>query len=444
LKNAEAIKSISLDIHEHPELGSQERRSSKLLADKLESAGFDVERGFMGMDTSFLARYGNGSKKVAVLAEYDALPIGHACGHNIIGAWAMGVGLSLVNELGDATLYVVGTPAEEGLGKYAASKVLIAPQLLKMGVSAVFAVHPGGEWMVGANLLGVSRYSYVFKGRDAHAAASPEKGINALDAAVDFYIALRMMHGLLDRKHQFVLSAIIKDGGTAPNVIPGRAEVWADIRADEESYLDDLIGKVNDRARAAAAINGCGIDIAQITPKISPFKRNEALDDVYYAAAKKYLGDSLISVSEAYSRIPEASSDVGNVSQVVPTSHLTIKIGPKGIPAHSLEFLRAAGSQEAMEALITAVAIGHDAVLNFVRGQLRTGALSVFRKPICGKTWYSMVQDDNLEKVQIAVDRWREKDGANRCLNRRIRGVWRGLQKLLSRDWSKRGRNGGC
>ena len=315
------------------------------------------------MDTSFLARYGNGNKKVAVLAEYDALPIGHACGHNIIGAWAMGVGLSLVGELENATLYVVGTPAEEGLGKYAASKVMIAPQLSKMGVNAVFAVHPGGEWMVGAKLLGVSRYSYVFKGRDAHAAASPEKGINALDAAVDFYVALRMMHGLLDRKHQFVLSAIIKDGGTAPNVIPGRAEVWADVRADEEGYLDDLICKVN-----AATLNGCGIDITQITPKISPFKRNEALDDVYYAAAKKYLGDSLVPVSEAYSRIPEASSDVGNVSQFVPTSHLTIKIGPKGIPAHSIQFLQAAGSQEAMEALITAIAIGHDAVLDFVRG----------------------------------------------------------------------------
>ncbi len=380
LKNAEIIRSISLDIHDHPELGSQEERSSKLLADRLESAGFEVERGFMGMSTSFLAKRGNSGKKVAVLAEYDALPIGHACGHNIIGAWAMGVGLSLVDELDDATLYVVGTPAEEGLGKYAASKVVIAPELSRMGVNAVFAVHPGGEWMVGARLLGVSRYSYVFKGKDAHAAAAPEKGINALDAAVDFYLALRMMHGLLDRKHQFVLSAIIKDGGTAPNVIPGRAEVWADVRADEESYLDELIEKVNDRARAAAALNGCGLDITQLTPKLSPFKRSERLDEVYYAAAKKYLGDSLVPISEAYERIAEASSDVGNVSQLIPTSHLTIKIGPKGIAAHSLQFLQAAGSQAAMEALITAVAIGHDAILNFVRGQRPVNTTSMSRK----------------------------------------------------------------
>jgi len=362
----EKLVSISLDIHDHPEIGSEEHRSSALLEDALEEAGLEVRRGTFGMDTSFLATTGSGEPKVAVLAEYDALPIGHACGHNLIGTWAAGVGMSLVGELPRGTLYVVGTPAEEGFGRYAASKVFIAPLLKEMGVRAVFAVHPAGEWAIGANFLGVIRYSYEFRGRDTHAAASPEKGANALDAAVDFYVSLKKLYPLLDRRHQVVLSAVIRDGGTAPNVIPGRAEVWADIRADELSYMDYLIKRVEGLAESAATLNGCKVNVTPTSPKLSPYRRWDEMDSVYLAAARHYLGERARLPESVYRDIAVASSDVGNVSQLIPTSHLSIKIGPKDISAHSPEFREAAGSPAAQEALLTAVAVGHDAVLSYV------------------------------------------------------------------------------
>jgi len=361
----EKLFSISLDIHDHPEIGSEEYRSSGLLEHALQEAGLNVKTGTFGMDTSFLATTGSGEPKVAVLAEYDALPIGHACGHNIIGTWAAGVGMSLAGELQSGTLYVVGTPAEEGFGRYAASKVIIAPLLKDAGINAVFAVHPADEWAVGANLLGVVRYSYEFTGKDAHAAASPEKGANALDAAVDFYASLKKLYPLLSRRHQFVLSAVIRDGGTAPNVIPGRAEVWADIRADDPSYMDYLVERVESLAESSAALNGCRTNAKPISPKLSPYKRWDEMDAVYLEAARHYLKE-VRPPESVYEDIATASSDVGNVSQLIPTSHLSIKIGAKGIAPHSPEFREAAGSQAAQEALLTAVAIGHDAVLSFM------------------------------------------------------------------------------
>ncbi len=367
----EKLISLSLDIHSHPEMGSEEYRSSKLLEDALEEAGLQVERGAFGIDTSFLAYHGNGEPKLAVLAEYDALPIGHACGHNIIGTWAAGVGMSLVGELKRGTIYVVGTPAEEGFGRYAASKAVIAPKLKDMGIGAVLAVHPASEWAVGAKLLGVIRYSYEFKGKDAHAAASPERGASALDAAVDFYLSLKKLYPLLDRRHQFVLSAIIRDGGTAPNVIPGRAEVWADIRADEPEYMDYLIKKVQRQAEASAALNFCEVASKPMSPKLSPYRRWDEMDKLYLEAAKRYLGDFVRTPESVYQDIATASSDVGNVSQVIPTSHLSIKIGPRGIYPHTAEFREAAGSQRAQEAMLTAVAIAHDAFLTYVNSSER-------------------------------------------------------------------------
>ena len=359
---------LSKFIHSNPELGSEEFKCSAKLIDFLKKWGFEVEENYLGMKTAFLARVGKGEPKVAVFAEYDALPIGHACGHNILGSWAFGVGASLADEvkkLKSGTLYIVGSPAEEGRGQYASSKVVIAPELVKDGVKAVFTTHPVDEWDVGNYNLGIMRYSLIFYGRDAHAAVSPEKGINALDTAVDFYINFRMMLGLLGRKHQIVLSAIIKDGGTAPNVIPGRAELWIDMRSENAEFLHEIFDKTMEMAKNLAFVHSCTFEYKPLAPEMKPMKRNDMLDSIYYENATRYLGNIVVSPAEIYSRPPRASSDVGNVSQLIPTGHLGIKIGPVGIAGHSENFREAAITSQAQEALMTGIAIGHDSILQY-------------------------------------------------------------------------------
>ena len=191
---SDEVINLSNFIHSNPELGSEEFQCTEYYLNLLRKLDVSIEDHYLGMDTAFRASFGKGKPKIGILAEYDALPIGHACGHNIIGAWAYGVFASLIGEISQGSVFLIGTPAEEGRGKYASSKVQIAPVLAKEGFDAVFTVHPGGEWEVGGHLLGTVRYSFVFKGKDALAAASPEKGGNAFDASVSFYINFRMLH----------------------------------------------------------------------------------------------------------------------------------------------------------------------------------------------------------------------------------------------------------
>lgn len=363
---ADEIINLSNFIHSNPELGSEEFLSVKYFLNHLKKLNVNIEENYLGMETSFRASFGKGKPKIAILAEYDALPIGHACGHNIIGAWAYGVFTSLIGEAKKGSIYLIGTPAEEGRGKFASSKVRIAPELVKEGFDAVFTVHPGGEWEVGGHLLGTVRYSFVFKGKNAHAAASPEKGINALDAAVSFYTNFRLLHGMLGRHHHVVLSAIIKDGGTAPNIIPGRAEVWADARSEDEKFLSEIEEKIIRIANTAAEMHNCGLEYSQLIPRLSPRKPDQYLDKIYYNNGVKYLGDNLKPPDIAYRSMPRASSDVGNISQLIPTVHLGIKIGPLGLPGHSEEMKYFASAEESKQALLTSVAIGHDSILDYI------------------------------------------------------------------------------
>ena len=364
--HSDEIINLSKFIHSNPELGSEEFQSVTYFLSLLERLNVKIERNYLGMETSFRPSFGRGNPKIAILAEYDALPIGHACGHNIIGAWAYGVFVSLIGEAKRGSIYLIGTPAEEGRGKYASSKVRIAPELQKEGFDAVFTVHPGGKWEAGGHLLGTIRYSFIFKGKDAHAAASPEKGKNALDAAVTFYTNFRMLHGMLGRHHQVVLSAIIKDGGTAPNIIPGRSEVWADVRSDDEDFLSEMEDRVIRIAKSSAEMNGCLLEYSQLIPRLSPRKPYPYLDNIYYNNGVKYLGRELKPPDIAYRSIPRASSDVGNISQLIPTVHLGIKVGPEGMPGHSEEMKYFASTKEANQALLTAVAIGHDSIIQYI------------------------------------------------------------------------------
>ena len=371
---SEEVRGVSRWIYAHPELGSEEHEASKLLVSKLRSHGFDAAENYAGMETAFLAEIGDGDPKVAIFAEYDALPIGHACGHNLMAAWAFGVAASLAKaKLLRGTLYVAGSPAEEGYGKDAQSKDVIGPKLKDLGVGAVFSIHPMGEWAVGWRTLAWSRMSYVFRGRDAHAALSPQEGLNALDAAVHFYTQARMLRTLVRRDKDVVLSAVVRDGGAVPNVIPGRAEVWLDIRANDAKYVSELEERIMRIAQGAATMTGCSVEWSRLGKFVDSFMRHPELEQLYYRHASQYL-DNVVPPDETWSRLAVASSDISNVSQIIPTAHLSVKIGREGLPGHSEEWKECAGSREAEEALLTSIAIANDSIRDYLASRGDSGA----------------------------------------------------------------------
>ena len=360
------IKEISRFIHSHPELGSEEHQAYSLLVSKLKTHGVDVTENYLGMDTAFLGRVGQGEPKVAVFAEYDALPNGHACGHNLIGAWAFGVACAFAKSgFPKGTVYIVGSPAEEGRGKYASSKVAMAPKLKELGIEATFYAHPMGEWGVGGGLLAITRVGFVFKGKDAHTAASPEHGLNALDAAVDFYIQVRMMRTMVRRDKDVIIGAVIVQGGVAPNIIPGKAEVWLDIRGNDSQYVKELVEKAKTIAEGAAKMTGCTVQSSELGTTLESMKRHPELEELCYRHALEYLPKAT-TPDQGWARFPVASGDITNVSQLIPTANLFIKIGPEGLAGHSDEWRECAGSVEVEEALLTSIAIAYDLISEYL------------------------------------------------------------------------------
>ena len=365
------IKEISRFIHSHPELGSEEHQASALLVSKLKAHGVDVTENFLGMETAFLGKVGSGDPKVAIFAEYDALPIGHACGHNLIAAWAFGVAAAFANpKLPKGTIYIAGSPAEEGRGKYASSKVVMAPRLKEMGVQAAFCAHPMGEWGVGGGLLAITGMSFIFTGKEAHTAASPEHGVNALDAAVEFYIQVRMMRTMVRRDKDVVIGAVIAQGGVAPNIIPGKAEVWLNIRGNDSEYVKELVEKAKDVAEGAAKMTGCAVQSSQLGTPLESMKRSPELEELCHRHSLEYLS-KVSTPDQCWTRLPMASSDITNVSQIMPTVNMFIKIGREGLPGHSEEWKQCAGKPESEEAILTAIAIAYDSINEYIASKIQ-------------------------------------------------------------------------
>ena len=361
------IYEVSKFIYEHPELSSEEFKSSKYLIEKVRKFCPEVQPNYLGIETSFKAELKPGKPSIALFAEYDALPLGHACGHNLIAAWGYGVfkALSLEKNL-NLNVILFGSPAEESRGKYASSKVIISKELKKLGVEGSLVVHPYSRWEVAAKYYARWRGSFTFKGKASHAAASPQEGINALDSAVNFYISLKMIRSSLNPNVKTVISEIIKSGGNAVNIIPESTEVWVDIRCSVNDSVDEILGKVKRAAESCATSTGCTLEIKDLAPFTPTFKPSQTMDQLFYSSASKFVNDILPLSDSQYS--PEmGSSDVCSVSQEVPTSQLLIKISNQNINLHTTEFLKAAGSDFAKDSLIKAVSAGYDAVISFAK-----------------------------------------------------------------------------
>jgi amidohydrolase len=342
---AESLVEASHDIHEHPELAFEEHHAHDLLTAFLEREGVDVQRGAFGMDTAFDAVVGAEGPTVAVCLEYDALPgVGHACGHNVIATAGLGASLAaavLADEAG-GRVRILGTPAEErGGGK----EVAIRGGALE-GVDAAMMIHPADADLLWMDAIAVVEYDVEFEGKAAHAAARPHLGRNALDAAVLAYVnvaALRQHIEDTDRIH-----GVFTDGGARPNIVPEHAAMTWMIRSLKRDGLEPLVERVTACFDAGAAAAGCTCSYRESFPPYDDVIDNQTMLECYGANVAA-LGRP--ASTPGPTRVI-GSTDMGNVSKVVPAIHPMIRVAPPGVSIHSHEFATHARSATGDEAVI--------------------------------------------------------------------------------------------
>lgn len=338
---------LSLNIHDNPELGFEEEKASAWLTSYLEASGFHVERGIAGLATAFRATYGQGSPRIALLAEYDALPkIGHGCGHNIIATSAVGAAVaskSIINQLGGSVV-VLGTPGEEVLG----GKIDMVKAGIFKEIDVAMIVHPDVRNMPTEEALACSSLEVEFFGRPAHAAAQPHRGINALDAMILAFTSINSL-----RQHirgDARIHGIITDGGEAPNIVPAHSAAVFLVRALDDDYLAELKDKVLNCFTGASVASGARLEYRWRDRTYAPMKNNMTLAQLF----KQNL-ESLGRHVEAFDpHFGLGSTDMGNVSQVVPSIHPTIAIASPEVLIHTPEFAAAAASQAGHKGLLDA------------------------------------------------------------------------------------------
>ena len=351
----QALFDISLDVHAHPELNYQEHYSSDALAGFLEERDFRVERGVGGVETAFRATIpggGGDGPTIAVLAEYDALPeIGHGCGHNLIAMAAMGAALGLQASAQDlpGRAVIIGTPAEEGGG----GKIRLLEAGVFDGVDATLSSHPfSNRTLVPASAakgeswsLAMVGFRYMYHGRAAHAAAAPEAGVNALNAVIHLFTGIDALRQHL--RDDVRIHGVITDGGLAPNVVPEFAAANFMLRSRDGRYLsDEVVGKVRQVAEGAAAMTGARLEVEEFYPFYENVQPNVTLAQAVGANAQS-LGMRL---DEPVAGRPGsgASTDFGNVSQVMPAFELRYAVSEAPVASHTRDMAATAVTELAL------------------------------------------------------------------------------------------------
>jgi amidohydrolase len=341
------LGALSRKLHENPEISFEEQQAAAWLTAYLEENGFSVERGICELPTAFRGSYGAGKPVIAMLAEYDALPkVGHACGHNLIATSAVAAGVAskrVVDELGGSVM-VIGTPGEELYG----GKAIMAKRGAFDNVDMAMIVHPGGGNSAVMKTLACQNLDVEFLGRAAHAAVEPEAGINALEAMIQSYNAINSLRQHIRNKAR--IHGIITDGGEAPNIVPAHTAATFIVRAEDDTYLDELKEKVISCFVGAAVATGAELKYRWADVRYAPINNNITMARMFRENMKS-LGRH-IPIGEA--NMWGGSSDVGNVSQLVPTIHPLVAIAPDDVLIHTPEFARAAASEEAFRCLLDA------------------------------------------------------------------------------------------
>jgi len=339
----EELVELSLRIHQNPELGFQEIKASGWLTSYLETNGFRVERGICQLATAFRGSYGPGRPAIALLAEYDALPkVGHACGHNIIAAAAVGAAVATKAAIDEAggSVVVFGTPAEELYG----GKVTMAERGAFDDVDAAMIVHPSVVDMASIQALACIGLEVEFWGKAAHAAAFPQEGVNALEAMILAFNGINSLRQHIRERAR--IHGIIAQGGEAPNIVPAYTAGSFLVRAEDKAYLDELKEKVLNCFKAASLATGARLEYKWVA-YYAPLRTNLALAEVF-SKNMEALGRNLWATVER----GLGSSDVGNVSVLVPTIHPMVAIAPLEVLPHSPEFAEAAASEAGNRGLL--------------------------------------------------------------------------------------------
>jgi amidohydrolase len=338
---------LSLNIHDNPELGFKEEKAMAWLTSYLEGNRFHVERGIAGLATAFRATYGQGSPRIALLAEYDALPkIGHGCGHNIIATSAVGAAVaskSIIDQLGGSVL-VLGTPAEEVFG----GKIDMVKAGIFKEIDVAMIVHPDVRNMPTEEALACSSLEVEFFGRPSHAAGQPHKGINALDAMILAFTSINSLRQHI--REDARIHGIITDGGEAPNIVPAHSAAVFLVRALDDDYLAELKNRVLNCFAGASIASGARLEYRWRERTYAPMKSNMTLAGLF----KQNLESLGRQIETCDPHFGLGSTDMGNVSQVVPTIHPTIAIAPCEVLIHTPEFAAAAASQAGHEGLMDA------------------------------------------------------------------------------------------
>jgi len=370
---APSVVALGADLFRLQELSLRERRSSDRLVRFLRAHGFRVRRGAAGLPTAFVARRRGRRRgpRIALLAEYDALPeIGHACGHNLIGAAACGAAALASRFLESGEIVVLGTPAEETIG----GKVVMARRGAFRGLDAALMFHPSTENRVYTTSLACHSLEVVYLGRAAHAVAAPEKGINALQALLALFAEVERLKRRLPREVR--MPGIVSEGGRRANIVPDRAAGRFTLRARDLKTLARVEKAFRAAARRTARAVGARVRIRAIDEPYAEMATNRVMADAFKA--------ELLSLGRRTVDTPRKSMgslDMGNVSQLVPSIHPFVAIAPRSSPLHSRLFARHAGGPRGREGLLIAARAlaavtlrlldPHDSLLSRARREFR-------------------------------------------------------------------------
>jgi amidohydrolase len=329
--NGDLLFQIAKYLYENPELGNEEHLACKRLIDEFKERGFVVEEGICNLDTAFKAVYDSGKEGVSIayFCEYDALPsIGHGCGHNLISAMSLGAAIGLkavIDDIG-GKIVVFGTPAEETDG----AKVHMTEKNIFDGITAGIMAHPSTVTEESGTSMAIRPVRFQFTGKAAHAAAAPEKGINALDAVIFLFNAVNALRQHVPRDVMF--HGIITKGGDAPNIVPEFAEAFFYIRAGKKNVLSEAVHRVEECARGAEKMTGAKVNIIY-EPAFDDLNTNIALSEAFNV---NFLSFGEKDIKKAGDGL--GSIDIGNVSYSIPCIHPWIGLGDENLVLHTKDF----------------------------------------------------------------------------------------------------------
>ncbi len=345
---SELLIDLSKEIYKTPELSFSEYKAVQLICQTMRDAGFEIEQNIAGLETAFRAIHPARSDgpTAAFLAEYDALPgVGHACGHNIIAGTAVGAALAVgkLKEQLSGTLQLVGCPAEEKGG----GKIIMVQKGVFDSVDVAMMVHPENKNSGTQKTLTLVPLEITFEGKSSHASAAPEQGVNALSAVIQTFNNVNALREHLTPDAS--IHGIITKGGERTNIVPDLAQCRFSIRSPRRKHRDELVEKVKNCARGAALAMGCEVKFGHFGRVYEAMRINPPLENAFL--------ENIASLGLEVNRVPEqgmGSTDAANVSQVVPMLHGYVAIAAEGTKPHTVEFAKAASSDEGMWAMIKA------------------------------------------------------------------------------------------